>query len=179
MVGCGIGDDVVPLLAHGYEVTALDVSATAIAWAEHRSSQRGDDSHRAVRWVTADLLEIASTGFGPFDLVVEVHTVTWLPGVVRDAAMAAIGSLVAPGGVALAITELATSEVARAAAEGPPWAQVPSELTAYRAAGLVRLALEHPSVGDEPTMEVRMTWQRPRTAATTAAPNGTLPVLGG
>jgi hypothetical protein len=49
------------------------------------------------------------------------------------------------------------------AGEGPPWPQAPSELAAYRAAGLVRLALDHPP--PDPTVRelpARVTFQRPR-----------------
>ncbi len=178
VVGCGVGDDIVPLLERGYDVTAIDVSETAIAWSQHRVGARTGREVAAVRWLVADLLEVSAAEVGSFDLVVEVHTVPWLPGVVRDAAMAAIGGLVAPGGVALAITEVATSDAARGALEGPPWAQAPSELTAYRAGGLVRLAVEHPSPGDGPTLEVRMNWQRPRGAPDGASLDEGLPLLG-
>ena len=178
VVGCGVGDDVVPLLAHGYDVTAMDVSATAVAWAQQRVGTLVGRDARAVRWLVSDLLEVSAAEVGVFDLVVEVHTVPWLPGVVRDAAMAAIGGLVAPGGVALVITEVATSDAGRAALEGPPWAQAPSELAAYRAGGLVRLAIEHPSPGDGPTMEVRMTWQRPFGAPGGGSSDEGLPLLG-
>ncbi len=177
VVGCGVGDDVVPLLERGYDVTALDVSETAIAWARHRIAALVGADGRHVRWLVADLLAPA-TDIDPFDLVVEVHTVPWLPGVVRDAAMAAIGGLVAPGGVALVITEVATSDAARGTIQGPPWAQAPSELAAYRAGGLVRLAIEHPPPGDAPTMEVRMTWQRLRGAPAADPPGEGLPLIG-
>lgn len=162
LVGCGVGDDVAPLVARGYDVTALDIAPTAMAWARRRAAHRGDGSDRAVAWHTGDLLALDEALVGAFDLVVELHTVPWLPGVVRDAAMTAIGGAVAPGGVALVITELATSEADRASLPGPPWPQAPSELAAYRAGGLVRLALEHPPADTQATMEVRVTWQRPR-----------------
>ncbi|TVR27411.1 MAG: class I SAM-dependent methyltransferase [Nitriliruptor sp.] len=179
VVGCGVGDDIVPLLERGYDVTAMDVSHTAIAWAQHRVRALVGGDVQPVRWLVADLLEVSATEVGAFDLVVEVHTVPWLPGVVRDAAMAAIGGLVAPGGVALVITEVATSEAGRATHEGPAWAQAPSELAAYRAGGLVRLAIEHPSPGDAPTMEVRMTWQRARGAPVGGSLDAGLPLLDG
>jgi SAM-dependent methyltransferase len=178
LVGCGIGDDVAPLVAHGYEVTALDIAPTAIAWAQRRAAQRGDGSDVAVAWRTGDLLALGAELAGAFDLVVEIHTVPWLPGVVRDAAMATIGGAVAPGGVALVITELAASEAERSSAQGPPWLQAPSELTAYRAAGLVRLALEHPPVHDQVAMEVRVTWQRPSGTGPAGSPGSRLPVVG-
>jgi SAM-dependent methyltransferase len=178
VVGCGVGDDVAPLVARGYEVTALDIAPTAIAWAQRRAAQRGDGSDEAVAWRTGDLLAIGAELAGAFDLVVEIHTVPWLPGVVRDAAMATIGGALAPGGVALVITELATSETDRSARQGPPWPQAPSELAAYRAGGLLRLALEHPPVHDQAAMEVRVTWQRPSGIDPDSPAGPRLPVLG-
>ncbi|MFO7778706.1 MAG: methyltransferase [Nitriliruptoraceae bacterium] len=178
VVGCGVGDDVAPLLASGYHVTALDIAPTAIAWARRRAAHRGDGSHDAVAWHTGDLLTLGAQLLGAFDLVVEIHTVPWLPGVVRDAAMAAIGGAVAPGGVALVITELATSEADRSRRPGPPWPQAPSELAAYRAGGLVRLALEHPPAQDQATMEVRATWQRPQGTGPVDPAAGRLPTVG-
>ena len=178
VVGCGVGDDVAPLRARGYDVTALDIAPTAISWARERAIRRGDGSDGAVAWHTGDLLALGAEMAGAFDLVVEIHTVPWLPGVVRDAAMAAIGGLVAPGGVALVITELVTSEADRPVLPGPPWPQAPSELAAYRAGGLVRLALEHPPAEGQATMEVRVTWQRPRGTEPASPAGARLPVVG-
>lgn len=172
LLGCGDGEDTTPLLAAGLEVTALDIAPTALAWARARAHARGEDG--AVRWVEADLLDVPSELAGAFDLVVEVHTVPWLPGVVRDAAMAAVGGLLAVGGVALVITAVTPGEEHRAAAAGPPWSQAPSELAAYRAGGLVRLALEHPPALDGAALEVRMTWQR--AAGAPVVTPGALPI---
>ena len=178
LVGCGVGEDVPPLLARGYDVTALDIAPTALAWARQRAARRGDGSDSAVDWHAGDVLAPGAALTGAFDLVVEIHTVPWLPGVVRDAAMTAIAGTVAPGGVALVITELATSDTERSALAGPPWPQAPSELAAYRAGGLVRLALEHPPAGDRATMEVRITWQRPYRSDPGATVGSGLPVVG-
>jgi SAM-dependent methyltransferase len=154
VVGCGLGDDAALLAAHGYEVTAFDVAPSAVAWARRRFPDVG------VTWLVADLLELPAELRGTFDLVVEVRTVPSLPGVVRDAAMHAIGTLAAPAGVVLVVALLATGP--DAAAGGPPWPQAPSELAAYVGAGLVRLALEHPQAAPAGPMEVRLTLQRPR-----------------
>lgn len=154
VVGCGLGDDAAVLARRGYAVTAFDVAPSAIAWARRRH-RRHD-----VTWVVADLLALPVELAGSFDLVVEVATVTSLPGVVRDAAMHAIGNLASSGGVVLTVGLLATSSDAAAAVTGPPWPQAPSELAAYRAAGLERIALEHPEAGDDGVLEVRATWRR-------------------
>ncbi|MFP4635821.1 MAG: class I SAM-dependent methyltransferase, partial [Nitriliruptoraceae bacterium] len=139
VVGCGLGDDAAELVRRGWTVTAFDVAPSAVRSARRR--HRGT----SVDWRVDDVLAPSEALISAFDLVVEIHTVTFLPGVVRDRAMDRIGRLTAEGGVLLVVTLLATvAEVARGWT-GPPWPQAPSELATYRASGLSRLALDHPS----------------------------------
>lgn len=63
-VGCGEGADAVWLARRGWDVTALDVSGVALAWAAEHASEAGVD----VRWVHAGLVEAALPA-GSFDLV--------------------------------------------------------------------------------------------------------------
>lgn len=155
VVGCGAGDDAAHLARQGFDVTAFDIAPSAVRRARRRHRRA------AVDWRVADLLDLPASWQGAFDLVVEVDTVGWLPGVVRDAAMQAVGSLVAPGGVALVVTRLAARSEAADTAQGPPWPQAPAELAAYRAAGLQRDALEHPPADDSGVLTARLTWTRP------------------
>jgi SAM-dependent methyltransferase len=158
VVGAGLGDDAAELAHRGYAVTAVDLAPTALAWARRRHRRLG------VAWEALDVLDAAARApyEGRFDLVVEVHTVSYLPGVVRDRAMHALGTLVAPRGVLLVVTFVTTAaEVVPP--PGPPWPQSPSELATYRSTGLVRLALDHPpaSAAEQGVLEVRLTFQRP------------------
>jgi SAM-dependent methyltransferase len=153
VVGCGLGADALALHERGYEVTAFDVAPSAVDWARQRLPG-------PVRVQVADLLDLPDDLVGAFDLVVEVRTVQSLPGVVRDAAMHAVASLAAPGGVVVVVTLLATSADAAASSDGPPWAQAPSELAAYAAGGLRRVALEHPEPDGAPSIDVRLTFVR-------------------
>lgn len=154
VVGCGLGDDAAELARRGFEVTAFDISPTAVRWA----AQRLPDAD--VVWRVADLLQLPEDLVGAFDLVVEVLTVPLLPGVVRDAAMHAIGTLAAPGGVVVVVAFVAADAEMARDWTGPPWPQAPSEFAAYRAAGLERLALEHGDPDDEGTLMARLTWRR-------------------
>lgn len=160
VVGCGLGDDAAALAERGYDVTGIDLAPTALRWARRRFR------HLAIDWRRLDLLDADARAAleGRFDLVVEVATVPYLPGVVREAAMDAIGRLAAPGGVLVVVTWLATGAKRSDATPGPPWGQAPSELAAYRSGGLVRLALEHPPRDTVmgPLLEARVTLQRPR-----------------
>jgi SAM-dependent methyltransferase len=153
VVGCGLGADAIAVASRGHRVTAFDIAPTAVRRARRAGRRSGVD------WRVADVLDLPEDLRGAFDLVVEVHTVPWLPGVVRDAAMQGVGALAAPGGLVLVVTLLATgAEVGEAG--GPPWPQAPAELAAYRAAGLERVALEHPTPDDTGVLEARITWRR-------------------
>jgi SAM-dependent methyltransferase len=174
VVGCGLGDDAALLVAEGFAVTAFDVAPSAVAWARRRFPED------PVTWRTADLLDLPADLVGAFDLVVEVRTVQSLPGVVREAAMHAIGTLAAPGGVVVVVTLLATDQAGARGWAGPPWPQVPSELAAYRSSGLVRVALEHPEPDEHGLMEVRLTLQRPTgTPPPGSGGEGVLPLISG
>ena len=167
VVGCGLGGDAAAVAAAGYDTVAFDVAPTAVAWA-----RRALPASVEVR--VADLLDLDEELLGAFDLVVEVRTVQSLPGVVRDAAMHAVASLAAPKGVVVAVTLLATSADAARDWQGPPWAQAPAELAAYRAGGLERVALEHPDPDGAPAVDVRLTFERG-----VLPPGGGLPMAGG
>lgn len=166
VVGCGLGDDAMELARRGCRVTAFDVSPTAVAWARDRFDREQEGLTGSVAWEVADVLDLPDHLLGGFGLVVEVRTVQSLPGSMRDAAMLAVASLVGPGGYLVVTTLLATSDEAARTWRGPPWAQAPAELAAYRAGGLERLSLEHPPVDpSRPAMDVRLVFRRPdRTA---------------
>jgi ubiquinone/menaquinone biosynthesis C-methylase UbiE len=58
-VGCGTGDNAIALAAGGLDVTAVDVSATAIRLAEDKARARGEIG---VRFIVGDALELGSLG---------------------------------------------------------------------------------------------------------------------
>jgi len=94
-IGCGVGDDAEALSAHGYQVTAFDISPAAIDLCR----QRYPDSR--VEYVVADLFDHPRDWTHGFDLVFECNTIQVLPGAYRLRALNAIAAMVAPGGVAL------------------------------------------------------------------------------
>ncbi|VEI12655.1 class I SAM-dependent methyltransferase [Trueperella bialowiezensis] len=99
-VGAGEGADAVWLAKHGWEVTAVEPSKTAV----QRGQQLASDADVAVHWI-AQVLEEAELGESQFDLVVSMY-VAFLkeeqPS--EDAAGASVNparfltELVAPGG---------------------------------------------------------------------------------
>ncbi len=90
VVACGVGDDAEELARRGYEVTAFDVSETAIGWCRRRFPDSPVD------YRVADLL--TATWERPFDLVVELYTIQSLPPAIRRRVVGAITAPVAPGG---------------------------------------------------------------------------------
>ncbi len=126
-VGCGLGDNATTLQNAGFDVTAFDLSQTAIDWAKKRNDGSGVDFHQA------DLFELPGHWIGAFDFVHETYTIQALKGGLRAAAFPEIASLVKPGGRLLAICRSRpdTGEVS-----GPPWPVSLKEMENFEKAGL-------------------------------------------
>ncbi len=131
VVGCGLGDDAEELAQRGYNVTAFDVSATAVDWCR----QRFPDSK--VNYTQADLFNLSNDW--QFDFVLEINTVQAIPVTVRREVVNAIAGLVAPGGTLLAIGRLAKASEQQVKR---PWPLTRSELHYYVEAGLTELRFE-------------------------------------
>ncbi len=94
VVGCGLGDDAEYLSKLGANVTAFDLSQTAIDWCH----QRFPDSK--VNYQAVDLFTAPADWKLSFDLVVEIYTIQALPANIRPHAIESIGNFVAPNGLA-------------------------------------------------------------------------------
>jgi len=92
VIGCGLGDDAEFLAQAGYEVTAFDISPTAIGMCE----KRWTDSR--VHYLVANLFNLPADWHGHFDLIYECNTIQALRGDARVQAVPAIADLLAPGG---------------------------------------------------------------------------------
>ncbi|MGB3511484.1 MAG: class I SAM-dependent methyltransferase [Microcoleaceae cyanobacterium] len=119
VIGCGLGDDAEALAKLGFQVTAFDISPTAIAWCH----KRFPDS--SVNYLVADLLALDAEWYSKFDLVVESRTIQALPVEMRRQVINCIAPLVASGGILLIITRVRDTD---ALPEGPPWALSEQEL---------------------------------------------------
>ncbi|MEN8008337.1 MAG: class I SAM-dependent methyltransferase, partial [Candidatus Krumholzibacteriota bacterium] len=91
-IGCGLGDDAEALAARGFQVTAFDISATAIEMCRERFP------NSPVDYVTMDLFAVPPAWSQGFDLVFECNTIQILDGDLRLEALNAIADLVRPGG---------------------------------------------------------------------------------
>jgi len=96
-VGCGLGDDAEELSDRGFDVTAFDVSPTAI----DRCRERFPDSD--VTYLVEDLFEAPEDWSRAFDLVLESYTLQVLPRPERHRAIRSIAEFVNPGGTALVV----------------------------------------------------------------------------
>jgi SAM-dependent methyltransferase len=128
VVGCGIGDDAEELARRGYEVTAFDVSETAIEWARRRFPDT------SVVYRVGDLFQLPASMVAGFDFVFEAYTVQALPESVRPVAVDAVASLVAPGGSLLVVTRGRDRDEHP---EGPPWPLSREDLKGFELAGLL------------------------------------------
>lgn len=141
IVGSGTGDDAEFIASLGFATTGFDIAPTAIAMAQERFPRS------AVDYVLADLLALPDGWPGGFDLVVENQTAQALPPEIRPAAIAAIASLVAPGGTLLFLTNRA---VPGPAVQGPPYSLSQDELDAVLDAGLIAVSHEALSSNGHP-----------------------------
>lgn len=133
VIGCGLGDDAEGLQHSGFEVTAFDVSETAIQWCQERFPES------QVNYQVADLLNPPEAWQQQFDFVLENRTIQALPYQLANPAITQIASFVAPGGTALIICH------GRDETEEPrgiPWPLSHGDLHHFEAAGLTEIAFK-------------------------------------
>lgn len=152
-VGCGLGDDAEWLSSLGFDVTAFDISPSAIA----ECSRRFPNSR--VKYLAADLFAAPSDWTGTFDLVQESYTLQVLPCEIRAEALRRICGFIAPGGYMLFVCR------GREPADPPgtmPWPLTREELDATKALGLREILFEdYMDREDPPVRRFRACYHRP------------------
>lgn len=138
VVGCGLGNDAKYLYDLGFDVTAFDISPTAVEWAKrlHKDTD--------IRFETSDLFQpplewVTSTDKTGFDFVLEVYTIQPLPLDMRPKVIDAIAAFVAPKG------ELVVVARGREDEEEPielPWALSRKDLSRFEENALVQTHFE-------------------------------------
>ena len=139
VVGCGLGDDARFLFDLGFEVTAFDISETAIEWAKRLHQDTTIDFH------AADLFAPFRGWLGAFEFVLEVYTIQPLPLEMRPQTINAISNFVAPKGKLVVVTR------GREDDEEPiemPWALSRKDLSQFGQNGLRQIHFEE-MFGDE------------------------------
>ncbi|MFW9263388.1 class I SAM-dependent methyltransferase [Nostoc sp. CALU 546] len=153
VIGCGLGDDAQALASLGFEVTAFDISPTAIAWCQKRFP------NSTVNYIVADLLAIPSQWHQAFNFVFECRNIQALPLNVRYEVISSVASLVAPSDTLLLITRVRDTE---AEPDGPPWALSNSELAQFENLGLCQVEqLMFLESGQIDVKQVRIEYRRP------------------
>ncbi|HMN97510.1 MAG TPA: methyltransferase domain-containing protein [Phycisphaerales bacterium] len=132
VVGCGLGHDARELIRRGFEVTAFDISPTAIQWAKRIDPEAAESFFRA------DLFAPPPRWVHRFDLVVEVHTLQALPPETRSTTMSALARITAMNAALLVICR--ATDVPARHEEGPPWPLTPDELLGLASGAGLRAA---------------------------------------
>lgn len=144
VIGCGLGDDAELLASLGYQVTAFDISPTAIAWCQ----ERFPDSQ--VNYLVADLFNLDPNWQDQFDFVFECRNIQALPLAVRSQVIGAIAPLVAPKGTLLVVTRHREDNTIP---EGPPWALSDAELSQFLELGLTEVRCDRVMEGEQLKIE--------------------------
>jgi SAM-dependent methyltransferase len=127
VVGCGLGDDAELLASRGLQVTAFDISPTAIEWCRTRFTTSKVD------YRVADACAMPSEWMGMFDFVFEANTLQALPLVLRNQALIQISQSLRVNGELLVIARAREPEEP----EGNlPWPLTRGEFSEFERRGL-------------------------------------------
>lgn len=139
VVGCGLGDDAKFLDGLGFNVTAFDISPTAIEWAKRIHAET------SIEFVVADLFKAPTEWKNAFEFVLEVYTIQPLPLELRETVIDAIADFVAPNGKLVVVTRGREND------EIPtdlPWALSHQDLSRFEVNGLKKTNFTE-MLGDE------------------------------
>jgi SAM-dependent methyltransferase len=151
VVGCGLGDDAGYLDELGFDVTAFDISPTAIEWA--RRLHHDTD----IQFEAADLFQPFRGWLGAFDFVLEVYTIQPLPMELRSKAIDSIASFVAPGGKLVVVCRGRDDDEELAEL---PWPLSKRDLSQFEENGLRQVEFRD-FIDDEDTRRFVVTYERP------------------
>lgn len=126
-IGCGLGDDAEWMAKQGFDVTAFDISPSAIQECHRRFP------NSCVHYIEMDLFKAPQQWISAFDLVQESYTLQVLPHELWEAAMTKISEFIVPGGYLLFIT--------RARDESDPKGSMPWPLTRLEVDRFISLGL--------------------------------------
>lgn len=127
-VGCGLGDDAEELQNRGFEVTAFDISTTAI---EHCFERFKDTK---VEYLIGDILNPKEDWQNSFDFILEVYTLQSMPKDMRVKAIANIAKLLNESGELLVIAM--AREEDEEVPELPPYPLTLNEIKLFEKYGL-------------------------------------------
>ena len=150
VVGCGLGDDAERLAEYGFDVTAFDISQTAIDWCQQRFP------NSTVHYQVADLFDLNSDWRQRFDFVLESRTIQALPLELRPQTIQAIAALVAPEGTLFMITRYRPDDTIP---DGPPWPLSESELNQFQHFGFTEIKRDEFFEADRNVTQLRLEYR--------------------
>jgi 2-polyprenyl-3-methyl-5-hydroxy-6-metoxy-1,4-benzoquinol methylase len=134
VIGCGLGDDAHYLETLGFEVSAIDVSKSAIAICKERFVDKSIDFH------VADLFERQIHLENQFDFIVEIYTIQALPPEHQVSIATNITKFLAKNGKLLVVSYI--QEDIGKFEDGPPWPLHKTFFKHFKNAGLTLLQKE-------------------------------------
>lgn len=92
-LGCGTGTNAITLLKHGWHVTGVDFSASAIESARKKAREQ----NLQISFIVDDVTRLPDA-IGPFDLVLDIGCFHGIPAHLRPVYLQTIGRILVPGG---------------------------------------------------------------------------------
>jgi len=139
VIGCGLGDDAMALDEAGFDTVAIDISPSALEWAQKRFPDA------TILFEEHNIFEMPQKYIGYFDFVFEAFTIQSLPLRYRADMIKAISSVLAPAGKLLVVAHAKNEgEVYK----GPPYPVLANELGLFKMQGLKELSF---SIYEEPS----------------------------
>lgn len=132
VVGCGMGDDAIELELQGFDVTAFDVSNSAIELCKKRFP------NTKVKFIQADLLKGVLEWHRKFDFVLEIFTIQALPPKYENTLIQNISDFVSKNGRLMVITEVQNAK--RTFENGPPWLLNNNYIKSFENCGLKQIS---------------------------------------
>lgn len=99
-LGSGAGNFSLLLAQQGYDLTGVEISPTAVAWAQDKARAEGANAAFQVD----NVVELASCGNAAFDVVVDGHCLHCIVGADRASCLAAVLRVLRPGGTFIVLT---------------------------------------------------------------------------
>ena len=151
VVGSGLGEDAAFLYENGWEVTAFDVSESAVDWASqlHKGKE--------IEWLVGDLIHPEETWKGAFDLVLEVHILQAIPEEIRNMAYRNLSPLLDRDGLLMCIGRLADGLEDKG--EAPPW-PLSRDFILHVGKGLSEVEFHTAVIPGKEEIRYRAVWKR-------------------